>query len=436
MPIVLRERERGCPTTESCSTPPARLGRREQVILSLFLICTLARPLALLAISGYQCFISPHKGWCCAHAALHHGESCSAYAKRVIVERGVISGTTLLLDRLDACREAATILRAGGGPDNCDQACEKGCEDGCEKGCRQPCDTAWSNFWAELRKKAAEEGEKVSREAEKLPSVVKEAVKKPSAHEEPRPNADREDREQAGDLLRVKEGQFTFDWEGNDDPKSKWFSRVVHWPGTPNSGVTIGRGYDMGERTYAEAMEDLTAAGIPRETARAIAGGSCKKGADAERFCNDNRGKIGEITREQQKKLFEHVFPRYVTIATEGVNNARTVQIRMDDGRTIEVLAGTRRFDDLPVEARDVACDLAYQLGKQFKSENWGAIFQMSTFSLAADYLEGKLRGDVFDADGKKLPYRAENAVKSFRESRRERFKELVKKLRAADGDR
>jgi putative component of membrane protein insertase Oxa1/YidC/SpoIIIJ protein YidD len=28
-------------------------------------------------IEGYQNYISPYNGFCCAHRALHHGASCS-----------------------------------------------------------------------------------------------------------------------------------------------------------------------------------------------------------------------------------------------------------------------------------------------------------------------------------------------------------------------
>jgi len=45
---------------------------------------------------------------------------------------------------------------------------------------------------------------------------------------------------------KVKKGQVTFDAEGTDIESSKYFSRVIHWPGNALSRVTIGRGYDMG----------------------------------------------------------------------------------------------------------------------------------------------------------------------------------------------
>ncbi|MFP2488055.1 lysozyme family protein [Enterobacter ludwigii] len=46
--------------------------------------------------------------------------------------------------------------------------------------------------------------------------------------------------------LKVDKGQVTFDAEGNDITGNRYFSRRIHWPGNDLSGVTLGRGYDMG----------------------------------------------------------------------------------------------------------------------------------------------------------------------------------------------
>lgn len=59
--------------------------------------------------------------------------------------------------------------------------------------------------------------------------------------------------------LKVPEGQLTFDAEGTEG--GKWHSRTVHWPGGA-SGVTIGRGYDLGYKSAKEITADFTTAGI------------------------------------------------------------------------------------------------------------------------------------------------------------------------------
>lgn len=71
--------------------------------------------------------------------------------------------------------------------------------------------------------------------------------------------------------LWVNEGQVTFDSEGIDyitavEPfrqhRYPSFSRILHWPPKLSSGVTLGRGYDMGSRSRGEIFATLRQAGI------------------------------------------------------------------------------------------------------------------------------------------------------------------------------
>jgi putative component of membrane protein insertase Oxa1/YidC/SpoIIIJ protein YidD len=66
---------------------------------------------AVFVISVYQRWLSPRKGYCCAHRALHHGDSCSSAAKAIISSIGLIKGVPLIRQRFVACREAAVILQ-------------------------------------------------------------------------------------------------------------------------------------------------------------------------------------------------------------------------------------------------------------------------------------------------------------------------------------
>jgi putative component of membrane protein insertase Oxa1/YidC/SpoIIIJ protein YidD len=70
------------------------------------------RGLAVTAISGYQKFISPHKGFSCAHRVLYGCDSCSQYFKRVIAEEGIIQAIANAKGRFQECREANEILRS------------------------------------------------------------------------------------------------------------------------------------------------------------------------------------------------------------------------------------------------------------------------------------------------------------------------------------
>ncbi|MCG8053812.1 MAG: membrane protein insertion efficiency factor YidD [Candidatus Thiodiazotropha endolucinida] len=63
--------------------------------------------LAIKAIRLYQQNISPRKGYCCAHNALHNDGSCSTWAISVIVEKGVLTMLSQLGSRFSECSEAS-----------------------------------------------------------------------------------------------------------------------------------------------------------------------------------------------------------------------------------------------------------------------------------------------------------------------------------------
>lgn len=115
----------------------------------------------------------------------------------------------------------------------------------------------------------------------------------------------------------IKEGQITFDAEGNNISTSPYFSRVIHWPGNDLSGVTLGRGYDMGYRTESEIFNHMKSAGIKHDQATKIAQAYGKKGRLAQDFVNENKASIGEITTEQEIILFNAIYPGYVERAVK-----------------------------------------------------------------------------------------------------------------------
>lgn len=66
-------------------------------------------PLTLMSLGliwVYQRFISPRKGFACAHRVLHGGPGCSGYAKHAIRDHGVISAIPLIRERFKDCRTA------------------------------------------------------------------------------------------------------------------------------------------------------------------------------------------------------------------------------------------------------------------------------------------------------------------------------------------
>ncbi|MGM0577941.1 MAG: membrane protein insertion efficiency factor YidD [Myxococcota bacterium] len=92
-----------------------RSTRRRWLIVAALVLAVLAwnaQSLTLLTIDGYQRWISPHKGYQCAHAQVHGGLSCSGYGEKAIRDEGLLQGVILLNRRFDACHEAAAELRA------------------------------------------------------------------------------------------------------------------------------------------------------------------------------------------------------------------------------------------------------------------------------------------------------------------------------------
>jgi putative component of membrane protein insertase Oxa1/YidC/SpoIIIJ protein YidD len=68
------------------------------------------RDTALTAIDCYQRYVSPYKGYRCAHRGVWGGRSCSQYAQRAIARAGLWRGLLLLRRRLHACAHAAGSL--------------------------------------------------------------------------------------------------------------------------------------------------------------------------------------------------------------------------------------------------------------------------------------------------------------------------------------
>ena len=51
-------------------------------------------------------------------------------------------------------------------------------------------------------------------------------------------------RHKSNSILVIKRGELTTLGEGSDLQ-----TKYIHWPNTPASGVTLGKGYDIGNRT-------------------------------------------------------------------------------------------------------------------------------------------------------------------------------------------
>jgi len=148
---------------------------------------------------------------------------------------------------------------------------------------------------------------------------------------------------------KVLKGRLTYNAEGNNISSSIYYSRVIHWPGNDLSGVTLGRGYDMGDRTETAVYSDMVASGIPSEQATKISKGAGLKGNAARSFVLANKSGVGEITLQQQESLFAIIYPKYVDRAILNYN-------KWTDG-----VSGAKPWGELDSTIQEVLVDFVYQ---------------------------------------------------------------------------
>jgi hypothetical protein len=116
----------------------------------------------------------------------------------------------------------------------------------------------------------------------------------------------------------IRKGMLTFEAEGNNMPNNRYYSLKIHWPenaincSSSGSGVTIGRGFDLGNRTESESLSYFLRAGIDKEHALSISKSAGLKGCDAMHFVRKHKNAIPEISPIQQKNLFNIVYPEYI----------------------------------------------------------------------------------------------------------------------------
>lgn len=156
--------------------------------------------------------------------------------------------------------------------------------------------------------------------------------------------------------LIVPTGQLTFDVEGNDIDSSPWFSRKIHWPGGV-SGVTIGRGYDLGQQT--NAGNDLTNVGIAEPLKSWLVGssGMSSTAANTRIQSSDNTIRTSNITRKQQYELFIIAYERLE-------NDVKRICQKTDSIRTYHPNPNAtpeQAWSDIPDKIKEVLADLRYR---------------------------------------------------------------------------
>jgi hypothetical protein len=161
--------------------------------------------------------------------------------------------------------------------------------------------------------------------------------------------------------LHVREGQLTFDAEGVDyitavapfrqPQQMPNFSRILHWPGSA-SGVTIGRGYDMKNRSAGQIQIEMRLAGIEEYKAIICSKAAHLAGREASNFVKDYGTFVGEITHIQQIRLFETIYPDYIKLSAYYYKKYTTDKFYIPDAI---------QWDRMDKQIKSVYVDISYQ---------------------------------------------------------------------------
>ena len=143
----------------------------------------------------------------------------------------------------------------------------------------------------------------------------------------------------------VPRGQLTFDAEGNEG--GRWHSRKPHVP-SDNSGLTVGRGYDMKFRSGEQITRQLTEAGLSPEAAKLYAGAAGRSGDRAREYMRTTS--LPEITPAQQKALFRITYAEIEAAARKVCTNPEVVK-----------KYGPVDWDNLRPAIRELVIDLRYR---------------------------------------------------------------------------
>lgn len=149
--------------------------------------------------------------------------------------------------------------------------------------------------------------------------------------------------------LSVGFGQRTFDAEGLEAP-GRFFSRALHWPGGA-SGVTIGRGYDMGWRSASQIHSELSRAGLSPAGVELLSRAAGLRGAAASRFFEQERSSAPILSLETQHALFEQV------TMPETIRDIERILAKPDVVSTY----GAVSWAELPIAAQELLFDLRYR---------------------------------------------------------------------------
>lgn len=147
--------------------------------------------------------------------------------------------------------------------------------------------------------------------------------------------------------MTIITGLLTYEAEGCEG--GPYHSRKLHVP-SAQSGLTIGRGYDMKEKTFEKIAQDLVKAGVSKEYAGLLAKASGLYGESAELFIEEQQLSEWEMSIECQKNLF--------TLSYQEL--AADVQRICDKGDCVATY-GTVDWSTLNPKIKEVVIDLRFR---------------------------------------------------------------------------
>ncbi|WP_419569695.1 SH3 domain-containing protein [Rheinheimera sp.] len=153
---------------------------------------------------------------------------------------------------------------------------------------------------------------------------------------------------EATDYFKVASGQLTFDAEGMEQP-DRYFSRLPHVP-SDNSGVTLGRGYDMRDKTPNQIQSDLSHCGINTDAASRFGAAAGLSGAAARSYISRQHLNSFEISPAQQQLLFALTYQQM-----------QSDVLRICRKPDLVARYGPTDWAQLPAKVQDLVVDLRYR---------------------------------------------------------------------------
>ncbi len=101
--------------------------------------------------------------------------------------------------------------------------------------------------------------------------------------------------------------------------REAWLGKscYLHWPGGA-SGVTLGPGYDMKNRSSESIKNTMISIGLNVETAEKISKASGLQNSQASEFAKNNHNLV-RLTEAQETQLLRVTVPHYVTMVKNGI---------------------------------------------------------------------------------------------------------------------